>query len=371
MFMRRNLLRRGGFYILIVLACLYFSSSISASEPQQSQERPLQVVTKQIEPFVIKDQDRLSGFSIDLWKEMALLADVSYEFVEVETVSEQLEAVRNGEAEVAIAAISMTPEREEFLDFTYPYYLAGLQIMTKGKLQTTLASMLSFLFSSRFLLGVATLMLILIFVGHLVWIVERQINPDFPRSYVKGIWEGLWWAAATVTTVGYGDKTVKDKLGRLIGIFWMFAGLFLIANFTAFVTAEVTASRLETTINGLEDLPGKAIVTVRGTTSAQYLREQRLTFRSVETIDEAYELLENEAVEAIVYDAPVLQYYAATSQDRSLQLVGSPFQAEYYGIAIADNSPYKEPLNKALLELRENGTFDELMTKWHLSDMGQ
>ncbi len=369
--MRRYLLMMGGSCILIILASLYFTSSISASESRQSQERPLRVVTKQIEPFVIKDQDRLTGFSIDLWKEMALLTDIPYEFVEVETVTEQLEAVRSGEAEVAIAAISMTPEREEFLDFTYPYYLAGLQIMTKGKLQTTLASMLAFLFSSRFLLGLATLLIILIFVGHLVWIVERQINPDFPRSYFKGIWEGLWWAAATVTTVGYGDKTVKDKVGRIIGIFWMFAGLFLIANFTAFVTAEVTASRLETTINSIEDLPGKAIVTVTGTTSAQYLREQRLTFRSVETIDEAYELLENEMAEALIYDAPVLQYYAATSPNSSLQLVGSPFQAEFYGIALADNSPYKEPLNKALLELRVNGTFDELITKWHLSDIGQ
>jgi ABC-type amino acid transport substrate-binding protein len=369
--MIRHLLKLGGFSALFILASLNLTGLILASEPKQSQERPLRVVTKQIEPFVIKDQDRLTGFSIDLWKEIALLANIPFEFVEVETVTEQLQAVRNGEADVAIAAISMTPEREEFLDFTYPYYLAGLQIMTKGKLQTTLATMVAFLFSSRFLLGLGMLLFILIFVGHLVWIVERQINPDFPRSYVKGIWEGLWWAAATVTTVGYGDKTVKDKFGRLIGIFWMFAGLFLIANFTAFVTAEVTASRLETTISGIDDLPGKAIVTVSDTTSAQYLREQRLTFRSVETIDEAYELLENETVEALVYDAPVLQYHAATSQNSSLQLVGSPFQAEFYGIALADNSPYKETLNKALLELRVNGTFAELIAKWHLSDIGQ
>jgi polar amino acid transport system substrate-binding protein len=360
-----------GSIILFVIAGLNLTGSLRASEPQQDQERPIRVVTKEIEPFVIKDQDRLTGFSIDLWKEMASFAGVQYEFVEAQTVTEQLDAVLEGEADVAIAAISMTAEREEDLDFSYPYYLAGLQIMTTGKPASTLSSLFSFLFSSRFLIGLAALFLILIAVGHITWLVERKSNPDFPSSYLIGIWEGLWWAAATVTTVGYGDKTVKDKWGRLLGIFWMFAGLFLIANFTAFVTAEATVSRLETSISGTDDLPGKKVVTVNGTTSAEYLREQRIPFRGVETIEEAYDLLEREDAEAIVYDAPVLQYYAATSGNPSLQVVGSPFNAEYYGIALPTNSPHKEQLNKALLEIIENGTFKELINKWYLSDLGQ
>ncbi len=356
---------------LFVMAGLYLTGSLRASEPRQEQERPIRVVTKEIEPFVIKDGDRLTGFSIDLWKELALLAGKQYEFVEVQTVTEQLDAVINGDADVAIAAISMTAEREEDLDFSYPYYLAGLQILTTGEPVSTLATLLSFLFSSRFLIGLVTFFIILVIVGHIVWFVERKRNPDFPTSYVKGIWEGLWWAAATVTTVGYGDKTVVDKWGRILGIFWMFAGLFLIANFTAFVTAEVTVSRLETSISSIEDLPGKTVVTVSGTTSAEYLREQRIPFRGVETIEDAYDLLENEEAEAIVYDAPVLQYYAATSGNPSLQVVGSPFNGEYYGIALPTNSPHKEQLNKALLEIIENGTFEELIAKWYLSDLGQ
>lgn len=368
---RRFLLGILGSCILLVITGLYLTSSLRASETKQDEERPIRVVTKVVEPFVIKDKDRLTGFSIDLWKEVAYLADVPYEFVETKTVTEQLDAVREGEADVAIAAISMTAKREEELDFSYPYYLAGLQIMTTGKPRSTLASLLSFLFSSRFLIGMAVVFAILVIVGHIAWLVERNSNPDFPSSYVKGIWEGLWWAAATVTTVGYGDKTVKDKWGRLIGIFWMFAGLFLIANFTAFVTAEATVSHLQTSISGIEDLPGKKVVTVRGTTSAEYLREQRIIFRGVDTIEEAYALLDNEEVEAIVYDAPVLQYYAATSGNSSLQVVGAPFNAEYYGMALPTDSPYKEQINKAVLEIIENGTFEELVTKWYLSDIGQ
>ena len=371
MLQRRFLFAIIGSYILFVLAGHYLTGTLRASEPQQEQERPIRVVTKEIAPFVIKEPDRLTGFSIDLWEEIALLTGVQYEFVEVQTVTEQLDAVKEGEADIAIAAISMTAEREEELDFSHPYYLAGLQIMTTGKRQSTIGTLLSFLFSSRFLVGLGAIMLIMIFVAHLVWLVERNKNPDFPTSYTKGIWEGIWWASATVTTVGYGDKTVKDKWGRIMGIFWMFAGLFLIANFTAFVTAETTISRLTTSISGIEDLPGKNVVTVSGTTSADYLREQRIIFRGVETIEEAYDLLENEEAAAIVYDAPVLQYYAAISGDPTLQLVGTPFNAEFYGMALPTNSPHKEQLNKALLEIIENGTFAEIVTKWHLSNLGE
>jgi ABC-type amino acid transport substrate-binding protein len=352
-------------------AILILANPSFASEPNQDQERPIRVVTKIIEPFVIKDGDRLTGFSIDLWEEIALQSGLSFEFIEVDTVNGQLDALNDGEADVAIAAISMTPQREEDYDFSYPYYLAGLQIIATGKPLSTLATLFNFILSSRFLIGLGALTLILVLIGHIVWLVERNKNPDFPQSYVKGIWEGLWWAAATVTTVGYGDKTVRDKWGRILGLIWMFAGLFLIANFTAFVTAEVTVSHLETNIASVEDLRGKNVVTLSGTTSAEYLSSLRIPFRTTTTTDAAFSLLEDGQADAMVYDAPVLHYYVATNDRSSLKLVGSPFKIEYYGIALPPGSPYEETINKTLLEIRENGTYEELLTKWHLLDTNQ
>ena len=174
----------------------------------------------------------------------------------------------------------------------------------------------------------------------------------------------------TVTTVGYGDKTVKDVLGRIVGIVWMFAGIFLIANFTAVVTAQATLTELQTAISGVEDLPGKQVATVVGTTSADYLRSEGIPFREVETIDEAYRLLTRGTIDAIVYDAPVLQYYAATDGYGRVVVVGAPFKREDYGIALPPGSPYEEQINKALLELKVNGTYEELENRWFISEDG-
>ena len=70
-----------GICILLIGAGLDLTSPSYASEPQQDQERPIRVVTKVVEPFVIKEQDRLTGFSIDLWKEITLLTGIPFELI--------------------------------------------------------------------------------------------------------------------------------------------------------------------------------------------------------------------------------------------------------------------------------------------------
>lgn len=51
------------------------------------------------------------------------------------------------------------------------------------------------------------------------------------------VWRGLWWAAQTVTTVGYGDVVPGTVFGRLVATFVMLSGIAFISVFTAIVTA--------------------------------------------------------------------------------------------------------------------------------------
>ncbi len=367
--MRRGLfsLRHLGYGLLlcaITMATVFFGAPAFAAPPAQN-ERVLRVVTKPLAPFVMKNGSAWQGFSIDLWERIAQELNLKYEWVEVATVTDQLDAVRSGTADVAIAGISMTREREQLVDFSHPYFNSGLQIMVSGTANHSIVDVLSHLVSPALLeiLGIAFLFLLI--MAHIILLTERGLNANMPKSYLPGIWEALWWSLSTIGTLEYGDRTKpKSAWHRLFAMFWIALSIILIAQFTASITASLTVQQLTGTINGPNDLPGKRIATVRGSTGAKYLDALHQSYTPVERIEDAYALLENDSVQAIVYDAPVLLYYASTAGKGKVETVGATFQEETYGIALPIGSPLRKQINEALLTLKQDGTYDTLYQKW-------
>ena len=52
------------------------------------------------------------------------------------------------------------------------------------------------------------------------------------------LWDAVWWAIVTVTTVGYGDSYPTTVHGRLIGIVLMFVGIGFLSLLTASVASK-------------------------------------------------------------------------------------------------------------------------------------
>jgi ABC-type amino acid transport substrate-binding protein len=323
----------------------------------------LRVVVKTVPPFVMQDGDNWVGFSIDLWRAIAQRRGWTYSFVGVDTVDQQLDAVRGGAADASLAAISVTGEREQTVDFSYPYFTSGLQLMV-GMDQPSLLDALITFATPDLLKLIGVIVLVLVVVANGVWLFERHANADFPRRYLPGVGEALWWAGVTLTTVGYGDRTPKGRLGRALALIWMFGGIFLLANITAAVTARATVQQLQHSITSVNDLPGKQVATVQGSTADQYLRARGLTHVSVTRIEDAYPLLEQGRVQAILYDAPVLQHYANTDGAGRVQVVGKAVQPEQYAIALPPESPYRRAIDQTLLQLMADGTYDTLYQRW-------
>lgn len=331
-------------------------------------QTPLRVVTKRFEPFVIYGNQQYQGFSIDLWAAIADELQIAYDLVGVNSVAKLLDEVKRGAADVAIAGIGITSQGEAVMDFSHPYYESGLQVMVRqtssevGQLVSIVGAVLR---SPRLYYGIGIFILILLIVAHLLWLSEHSHNAQFPSDYLHGIWEAFWWAAVTVTTVGYGDKVPTKFFGRLFGLVWMFSGYFVFAYFTASIATTFTVQELQGTVNGPDDLPGKRIATVANSAAAEYLDLQPdLFFRDYDTREATLEALQNNDADAIVYDAPVLQYYASHAGKGQVKVVGSVFQELQYGIALQQHSPYREAINAALLKLYETGKYDEIYQEW-------
>lgn len=328
----------------------------------------LRVVTLRSEPFVIYRDGRYTGFSIDIWENIARSLGMDFEVYGVNTIAKLLDEVRRDAADVAVAGIGITSDRERTLDFSHAYYESGLQIMvlegSGSVLREVLAKIHSVLFSSEAIYGAGLFLLVLFVASHIIWMLERRDNPQFPQSYPQGIWQALWWAVVTVTTVGYGDKTPKRSIGRLFGIIWILAGYFVFAYFTASVTTTATVQELHGTIDGPEDLFGKKVASVEKSTAAEYLADQGVTAVLLNNVDEACRLLEGGRVDAVVYDAPVLQHYAARSGRGKVRVVGLMFEEKNYGMALQVRSAYRDKINIALLKLMEEGVYRQIKEKW-------
>lgn len=329
---------------------------------------PLRVITQQFEPFVVYENQEYSGFSLDIWDAIATELQVDYDLVGVNSIAKLLDEVERGAADVAVAGIGITSQREQSLDFSHPYYESGLQVMVPqevgevGKLVSIVGTVLR---SPRLYLGVGVFVLILLIVAHLLWLFERQHNSEFPQDYLHGIWEAFWWAAVTVTTVGYGDKVPKKFAGRFFGLVWMFSGYFVFAYFTASIATTFTVQELQGNITGLADLPGKRVATIADSAAAEFIESQtNLLFQSYDTLDGLLNALEDQSLDAVVYDSPVLQYFVSHEGQGHYKVVGDIFQALNYGIALQQDSPYREPINAALLTLYETGRYDEIYQAW-------
>jgi ABC-type proline/glycine betaine transport system substrate-binding protein len=334
----------------------------------EAEKPPLRVATMLFEPFVIFQGRRYTGFSIDLWDEIAEEVGLNYELYGVNSLAKLLDDVERQAADLATAGIGITSVRETTLDFSHAYFESGLQIMVRAGSESFLGDVfprvIAVIFSPQLIYVVGLLLVLLLISAHIIWLSERGKNPQFAQGYFKGIWQSFWWAAVTVTTVGYGDKTPKGFAGRVFALIWMFSGFFILAYFTASVTSTVTVEKLQGNIEGPKDLYGKAVATVRGSTAAEYLVKMGVHPKQLANAREAIGVLRDGDVDAVVYDAPVLQHYASHEGDGKVAVVGPIFWQQAYGIALPTGSPYREPINRALLRLIEMGDYQLLYKKW-------
>ncbi|WP_158602066.1 transporter substrate-binding domain-containing protein [Pararobbsia silviterrae] len=337
------------------------TASPSAAQPGNA---PLRVAIAADAPFVLPGTAAPQGFSIDLWNEVARRMGVQFTWIRVPTDAALLTAVQHGDADIAISAITITPEREHTVDFSMPYFDSGLQIMARAHSENSLvASLLSvpWLPVVELLIGAVIVVLIL---AHVVWLTERKRDPHFPKPYVRALGEGLWITMLIIATGEHGERDAPGVWKRvLVPTMWII-GVVLIAQLTATVTSSQTVARLRSDIGGPDDLPGKKIGTVPGTVAADYLTERGLPFFKVSTAADGLRMLTNGDLQAIVYDAPTLRYWAAKRGNGVLAVVGPVFRPSKYGIAVANGSRLRKTINEALITMYDDGTYDHIYGKW-------
>lgn len=352
---------------VICLLVLALAVPVTAQELEPvapSDQRTLIVGTKEAVPFVIKGPDGVwSGISIDLLDEVMNQLGWRYELRE-QSLEELLSNVESGELDMAMSAITITPDREIELDFSHAYYSTGLGIAVSSE-GGGWRSFVRRLISPQLTSAVGLTILLLLVLGWLVWLAERRANPEqFGGSAAKGVGEGFWFSAVTMTTVGYGDKAPVTRAGRALALVWMFASLIAISSLTAAITSALTLNELQSNVKGPSDLPDVKVGTVSASTSLSYLQRTAISPRQYTTAAEALKALEKGDADAVVYDAPILRYRINEDFQGDLAMLPETFEQQSYGVVFRSGSELREPFNRALLRVLEGPAWRGIVQRY-------
>ena len=352
-----------------ILARLAFALSPLSALPAAAQAptapaagAPFVVATREAPPFAMKQPDgEWAGLAIDLWKGIAEDNGLRYRFQEA-SLPDMVNGVADGRFAASVGALTVTPQREARIDFTHPFYTTGFGIATKRGAPGWLVLIRNF-FTWGFLQAVLALAALLIAVGVLFWLAERRANAEqFGGKPWKGIASGFWFSAVTMTTVGYGDKAPRTPVGRIIAVAWMFGAILIISTFTGMLASSLTESRIRGAIRSVDDLQSARVGSIAGSAADGWLAQSGIGFRGYPSVAAGLDGVASGAIDAFVYDRPLLRYRISNGGGDALRLVRGSFGRQDYAFGLPQGSPYRERINEALLRRIDSRAWSDRVT---------
>lgn len=315
---------------------------------------PMKIGVSGEAPFVIENT---KGVAPELWREVAIEANINYTLVPYDNVQSMVDDVHSGKLDGAIGPISVTADRaSKNIEFSQPFFESGTGVLTADN--SGVWNKIKPFLTANFWYGLLGFIGLLHVVGIVFWFIERKKNPEHFNPTWKGIFGGAWFAIVTMTTVGYGDKSPITVPGRVMAACWMLITALMFSSFTAFLTtALVTGSQ------DPAELKGKRVAAVEGTTGARIAHLQKAKLRTENSLEGALEALTSGKVEAVVFDAPALQHWLRSHPDSGMVVAPSiGTTEEHYAFVTSDEECHD--INIAILHLRENGKLQEIKDRW-------
>ena len=305
------------------------------------------------------------GFGIELWRRVAQKLEVQYELREYQSFGEIVAAIEKRELDLTIA-LAVTKRREILMDFSQPFLRSGSAIAVAAESTgTSWLRIAEYLVSFDFLKVIGLLILLWLTAGAFVWLFERSRNLEmFGGGTAKGVGQGFWWAAVTMTTVGYGDKAPKTLGGRMVALVWMLVSVILISSFTATITTSLTVGELSGKVRGPRDLPNVRVGSVAESAIPEFLSERGIAVLGFMNERDGLQALVENQIDAFVFTDLLLKYLAKNEFPARVQVLPGTFDHFYVSMGMPSGSPLREPLNRALLEITSGDDWLRLLERY-------
>ncbi|XP_028331156.1 glutamate receptor ionotropic, delta-1-like isoform X3 [Gouania willdenowi] len=371
----------------------------------------IKVVTLLEDPFVMVAENilgqpkRYKGFSIDVLDALAKNLGFKYEIYQVSdskygsqlpngSWNGMIGELINKRADVAVSAITITPERENVVDFSKRYldYSVGI-LLRKPEEKVNIFSLFAPFDPAVWACIAAAVPVVgvLIFLLNRLQALRSSSQNNLQGHHGNGVGAGslnsaIWIVYGAFVQQGGDDVVGSVALRIVMGSWWLFT-LIVCSSYTANLAAYLTVSRMDHAIRSFQDLARQMDVdygTVRDSAVYDYFRnkgtnplEQDTAYgelwrtlsrnqgldNSVSSPSEGIRKAKKSAY-AFLWDMAVLEYAALTDDDCSVTVSGNRMSSKGYGLALQHGSPYRDLFSQKILELQEKGDLDILKQKW-------
>ncbi|VDK42958.1 unnamed protein product [Anisakis simplex] len=356
-------------------------------------ERPYVMLKKNF--YELNENSRLEGFCIDLLAQLSrdlgftytirLVKDRSYgnDIHGNGTWDGMVGEILRGEADMAVAPLTVNFKRAEVVDFTKPFLSFGISILFKipADNQPDVFSSLNPLPLQIWiciLVAIFGLTLGMYTVAHLTpyeWNLNfscctaHQPHPaaQFSSSTSPvqlsnnySFWNTLWYVMSTMLKGGcdFGPRAVSTRL--LGGVWWVFT-LVIVSAYTANLAAVLTVSRPFIPIKNLDDLANQSAISygiIRGGSTMQFFQDRDVFLtNNAEGVEKA--LNENYA---FLMESISLEY--EVQQNCNLTQIGGVLGSKGYGIALGKKSEWTDRISRQILLYAKRGVIEMKKTKW-------
>lgn len=345
--------------LFAIALCLFLTP---CSGQSALQKRTLKVGVAGNPPFIM-DRQQQTGISLEIWQGIANMEDLTYDLVPFDDVPKALEALDSGSLDAVVGPISITSDRAKSVQFSQPYFMSSLSIMSNASTPSIWQRVKPF-FSAKFFYAIIIFLFILAIVGTLLWLAERKKNPDeFPQEPARGIANGMWCAIVTMSTTGYGDRSPSTLWGRIIAGSWMVISIVFATTMVAGIASTLTLSGFATnTISKAEQLQNKKVAVINDSPAEDLVNKYNGQPIYVQSLQEGYNLLTRQKADAIVYDRAQLLYFLKTHHNDEIAVSPNEYLQQGYGFVVSSGSSLLKQINIGLLSLQESGRIDQIIS---------
>ncbi|EZA54693.1 glutamate receptor ionotropic, kainate 2 isoform X2 [Ooceraea biroi] len=375
------------------------------------QDKHFKISTRVGAPYIIEvtddqsrgiliDQKRYEGYCIDLIDEIAKQLGFKYTFElepknkygtydeKTKTWDGLIRRLLDHEADLAICDLTITYQRESAVDFSMPFMNLGISILF-SKPEEKVPLLFSFL--SPLSVDVWMYMATAYLIVSLMLFLQARIAPgewdnphpcnDDPEELENNfnLKNSMWLTIGSLMQQGSDILPKAPSIRMLAGMWWFFT-LIMISSYTANLAAFLTAEKMDTPIKNVEDLAKQTKIkygALKGGSTSTFFRDsnystyKRMWNTMVETKPSVFTKDNEDGVDRVVKEK---RQYAFLMESTSIEYkmernceidkIGGLIDNKGYGIALPRNSPYRTPINRAILTLGEKGTLQQLKKKW-------